>query len=103
MNPSRRSADYRLDREELAQHRARVFAALSRHSDPVLREMGRQLARHGVLTPHELIAMPHYADTIVQGRGMSDAPAGNGVTMAGLTSIAATEPAGGDAGVPAGP
>ena len=30
--------------DELARHRAKVFDALSRHSDPALREIGRQLA-----------------------------------------------------------
>jgi hypothetical protein len=50
-------------RDELARHRAKVFEALSRHSDPTLREMGRQLAS-GALAPHELLKEPHYVDTL---------------------------------------
>jgi hypothetical protein len=49
--------------EELARHRAKVFEALSRHSDPTLREMGRQLAS-GALAPHELLKEPQYVDTL---------------------------------------
>jgi hypothetical protein len=49
--------------EELARHRAKVFEALSRHSDPTLREMGRQLAS-GALVPHELLKEPQYVDTL---------------------------------------
>jgi len=51
--------------EELARHRAKVFEALSHHSDPTLREMGRQLAS-GALAPHELLKEPHYVDTLRQ-------------------------------------
>jgi hypothetical protein len=50
-------------REELARHRAKVFEALSRHSDPTLREMGRQLAS-GALAPHDLLKEPQYVDTL---------------------------------------
>jgi hypothetical protein len=49
--------------EELARHRAKVFEALSRHSDPTLREMGRQLAT-GALAPHDLLKEPQYVDTL---------------------------------------
>jgi hypothetical protein len=49
--------------EELARHRAKVFEALSRHSDPTLREMGRQLAS-GALTPSDLLKEPQYEDTL---------------------------------------
>lgn len=41
-------------RNEIAVHRARVFAALSQHSDPSMRELGRLLAE-GTATPRELI------------------------------------------------
>lgn len=50
-------------REELSRHRAKVFEALSRHSDPTLREMGRQLAT-GAVAPHELLREPQYVDTL---------------------------------------
>ena len=49
--------------DEEAQHRARVFEALRRHSDPTLREMGRLLAS-GALAPYDLLKDPHYADTL---------------------------------------
>ena len=49
--------------EELARHRAKVFEALSRHSDPTMREMGRQLAS-GALAPHDLLKEPQYVDTL---------------------------------------
>jgi hypothetical protein len=48
---------------EEARHRARVFEALRRHSDPTLREMGRLLAS-GALAPHDLLKDPQYADTL---------------------------------------
>jgi len=51
--------------DELARHRAKVFEALSHHSDPILREMGRQLAG-GALAPHELLKEPQYVDTLRQ-------------------------------------
>ena len=44
-------------------HRAPVFDALSRHPDPVLREMGRQLAA-GALAPRELLRDPHYVEEL---------------------------------------
>jgi hypothetical protein len=50
-------------RDELALHRAKVFAALSRHSDPTMREIGRQLAS-GAMAPHELLKEPHYVDAL---------------------------------------
>jgi hypothetical protein len=49
--------------EELALHRAKVFAALSRHSDPTIREIGRQLAS-GAIAPHELLKEPQYVDAL---------------------------------------
>jgi hypothetical protein len=49
--------------EELAQHRAKVFEALSRHSDPTIREIGRQLAS-GAMAPHELLKEPQYVDAL---------------------------------------
>ena len=49
--------------EELARHRAKVFEALTRHSDPTLREMGRQLAS-GALAPSDLLKEPQYVDTL---------------------------------------
>ena len=49
--------------EELARHRAKVFEALSHHSDPTLREMGRQLAS-GALAPTDLLKEPQYVDTL---------------------------------------
>jgi hypothetical protein len=51
---------------DLEQHRARVFDALSRHSDPVLREIGRQLA-NGTVTPHELLSEPKYVEALQRG------------------------------------
>ncbi len=48
-------------RNEITAHRARVFAALSRHSDPSMREIGRLLAE-GTATPHQLIEDPRRAD-----------------------------------------
>ena len=47
-------------RDEMAAHRAKVIAALSHHSDPTLRQIGRLLAT-GVLTPHELLDDPRRA------------------------------------------
>jgi hypothetical protein len=52
--------------DELVRHRAKVFEALSRHSDPALREVGRQLAG-GVLTPKDLLDHPRYADVLRRG------------------------------------
>jgi hypothetical protein len=49
--------------DELARHRAKVFDALSRHSDPALREVGRQLAG-GVLTPKDMLDQPQYVDVL---------------------------------------
>jgi hypothetical protein len=49
--------------EELAQHRAKIFEALSRHSDPTIREIGRQLAG-GAMAPHELLKEPQYVDAL---------------------------------------
>jgi hypothetical protein len=49
--------------DELARHRAKVFEALSRHSDPALREVGRQLAS-GVVTPKDLLDEPRFVDVL---------------------------------------
>jgi hypothetical protein len=46
-----------------AEHRARVLDALSRHSDPVLREIGTQIAT-GALAPHQMLQDPHYIDAL---------------------------------------
>jgi hypothetical protein len=54
------------DRSELEEHRARVLQALSRHSDPVLREMGEQLSTGGV-APHELLSEPRYVELLQRG------------------------------------
>jgi hypothetical protein len=66
MNPFRgyESANPLLSDIEL--HRARVFDALSRHSDPVLREIGRQLAS-GTVAPHELLSEPRYVEALQRG------------------------------------
>lgn len=52
-----------LVRDEIAAHRARVFAAFSRHSDPTVRAIGRLLAA-GTATPHELLDDPHRATAL---------------------------------------
>jgi hypothetical protein len=52
--------------EELEQHRVRVFDALRRHSDPVMREIGSQLAG-GVLAPHDIVREPHYVASLLRG------------------------------------
>lgn len=50
-------------RAELMAHRAKVFAALSRHSDPALREIGRLLAA-GAASPQQLRENPLRADQL---------------------------------------
>ena len=55
--------------EELAQHRAKVFEALSSHSDPTIREIGRQLAS-GAVAPHELLREPQYVDALRRRRAV---------------------------------
>lgn len=50
-------------RDEIAAHRDKVFAALSQHSDPAVREIGRLLAR-GTVTPHRLLENPRHADAL---------------------------------------
>jgi hypothetical protein len=55
--------------DELSRHRAKVFEALSRHSDPTLREMGRQLAV-GAVAPHELLKEPQYVDALRRRMGI---------------------------------
>jgi hypothetical protein len=50
-------------RNEITAHRAKVFAALSRHSDPAMREIGRLLA-HGTATSRQLLEDPRYADRL---------------------------------------
>lgn len=50
-------------RDELMAHRAKVFAALSRHSDPALREIGRLLAA-GAASPQQLREDPLRADQL---------------------------------------
>ena len=49
--------------DEESRHRARVFEALRRHSDPTLREMGRLLAS-GAMAPHDLLKDSQYVDTL---------------------------------------
>lgn len=60
------------DRAELEQHRARVLDALSRHSDPVLREIGEQLS-NGVVSPHDLLRQPAYVEVLRRGLEQLDA------------------------------
>ena len=50
-------------RDELLAHREKVFAALSRHSDPALREIGRLLAA-GAASPQQLREDPLRADQL---------------------------------------
>ncbi len=50
-------------RDEVMAHRAKVFAALSQHSDPGLREIGRLLAS-GTVSPHQLLDDPRHAETL---------------------------------------
>ncbi|GAA1032404.1 hypothetical protein GCM10009557_30810 [Virgisporangium ochraceum] len=50
-------------RDELTAHREKVFAALSRHSDPALREIGRLLAA-GAASPQQLREDPLRADQL---------------------------------------
>ena len=50
-------------RDEVVAHRAKVFAALSQHSDPALREIGRLLAS-GTVSPHQLLDDPRHAETL---------------------------------------
>ena len=50
-------------RDEVLAHRAKVFAALSQHSDPALREIGRVLAA-GTVSPHQLLDDPRHAETL---------------------------------------
>ena len=50
-------------RDEVLAHRAKVFTALSQHSDPALREIGRLLAS-GTVSPHQLLDDPSHADTL---------------------------------------
>lgn len=52
--------------DEVQAHRARVFDALSRHSDPALREIGRLLAG-GTVSPHQLLDDPRHAETLRRG------------------------------------
>jgi hypothetical protein len=54
------------DPSEFEQHRAQVYEALSRHSDPLLREMGKQLAA-GTVAPHELLSEPRYVEVLRRG------------------------------------
>lgn len=51
------------DDRGLAEQRARVLDALSRHPDPVMREIGTQLAS-GVLAPHQLLQDSHYLEAL---------------------------------------
>lgn len=66
MNPSGGYESANPFLSDIEQHRARVFDALSRHSDPVLREIGRQLAR-GTVTPRELLSEPRYVEALQRG------------------------------------
>jgi hypothetical protein len=50
-------------RDEVLAHRAKVFTALSQHSDPALREIGRLLAS-GAVSPHQLLDDPRHAETL---------------------------------------
>ena len=52
--------------DEILEHRAKVFAALSQHSDPALREIGRLLAG-GTVSPHQLLDDPRHAETLLRG------------------------------------
>ena len=49
--------------DEIQEHRAKVFTALSQHSDPGLREIGRLLAS-GALSPHQLLDDARHAETL---------------------------------------
>jgi hypothetical protein len=49
--------------DKVLAHRAAVFAALSQHSDPALREIGRLLAG-GTVSPHQLLDDPRHAETL---------------------------------------
>ena len=50
-------------RDEVLAHRATVFTALSQHSDPALRDIGRLLAS-GAVSPHQLLDDPQHAETL---------------------------------------
>jgi hypothetical protein len=50
-------------RDEVLAHRAKVFDALSQHSDPTLREIGKLLAS-GTVAPHQLLDDPRHAETL---------------------------------------
>ena len=51
--------------DEVLAHRAKVFTALSQHSDPALREIGRLLAS-GTVSPHQLLDDPRHAETLLR-------------------------------------
>jgi hypothetical protein len=47
-------------------YRQRIYHELANHSDPLLREIGEQLC-DGLVRPHQLLAIPAYAEVLDRG------------------------------------